>query len=236
MINRDLIEKAAALIIEAVGENPCREGLVKTPTRIASMYEEFLSCSDQDPSEPLSTSFEESHGGMVVLKDIPFYSICEHHFLPFHGKASIGYLPNGRVVGLSKLARTLDIIASRPQLQERLTQQFADVIQESLNPKGVGVIVSAEHMCLSLRGARKPGSKLVTSASRGMIQNDTATQQEFDRMLQVIWQWQPPSTLVIFLILNRHGKTSFPNAIPLQYSSPMYGSVCGGNASALIQI
>ena len=180
------MKRAAASIIEAIGEDPRREGLVDTPRRIAAMYEEFLASGDQDPSEVLATGFEEGHGEMVVLKDVPFYSICEHHFLPFYGTAAIGYLPNGRVVGVSKLARALDILARRLQLQERLTTQLADAIEEALRPEGVGVILSAEHMCMSLRGVKKLGSKLVTSASRGIIKTEEARRREFDRMLREI--------------------------------------------------
>ncbi len=186
MIDTKKIERAAASIIEAIGEDPRREGLVDTPRRIAAMYVEFLDSGDQEPSEVLATGFEEGHGEMVVLKDIPFYSICEHHFLPFYGTAAVGYLPNGRVVGVSKLARALDILARRLQLQERLTTQLADAIEEALRPEGVGVIISAEHMCMSLRGVKKLGSRLVTSASRGLIRTEEATRREFDRMLREI--------------------------------------------------
>ena len=186
MIDKKKIERAAASIIEAIGEDPRREGLVDTPRRIAAMYGEFLDSGDQEPSEVLATGFEEGHGEMIVLKDIPFYSICEHHFLPFYGTAAVGYLPNGRVVGVSKLARALDILARRLQLQERLTTQLADAIEEALRPEGVGVIISAEHMCMSIRGVKKLGSKLVTSASRGIIKTEEAARREFDRMLREI--------------------------------------------------
>lgn len=184
MIDTEKIKKSATSIIEAIGEDPRREGLVDTPRRIAAMYEEFFSGLGQDAAEVLATGFEENHREMVVLKDIPFISICEHHFLPFFGTADIGYIPNGRVVGASKLARALDILARRPQIQERLTTQIADTIDEALSPEGVGVVLSAEHMCMSLRGVKKLGSKIVTKASRGSLRSDEATRREFDSMLR----------------------------------------------------
>ena len=183
MIDAAKIEKAVALIIEAIGEDPRREGLVGTPRRMAAMYEEFFSGLVHDPAEVLATGFEENHREMVVLKDIPFISICEHHFLPFFGTADIGYVPNGRVVGASKLARALDILARRPQIQERLTTQIADTIVDALSPEGVGVVLSAEHMCISLRGVKKLGSKIVTKARRGSIKSHEATRREFDSLL-----------------------------------------------------
>jgi GTP cyclohydrolase I len=147
------------------------------------MYAEFFSGLDQDPSEVLATGFEEGHREMVVLKHIPFFSVCEHHLLPFYGSASIGYVPKGRVVGASKLARALDILARRPQLQERLTSQVADTIFKAIGPDGVAVRISAEHMCMSLRGVRKPGSRVVTSASRGTLKTHEATIREFYALL-----------------------------------------------------
>ena len=183
LIDAAKIEKAVALIIEAIGEDPRREGLVGTPRRMAAMYEEFFSGLVHDPAEVLATGFEENHREMVVLKDIPFISICEHHFLPFFGTADIGYVPNGRVVGASKLARALDILARRPQIQERLTTQIADTIVDALSPEGVGVVLSAEHMCISLRGVKKLGSKIVTKARRGSIKSHEATRREFDSLL-----------------------------------------------------
>ena len=179
MIEKDKIEEAVASIIRAIGENPDREGLVETPRRVAQMYAEFFSGLQQDPAEGLATGFDESHQDIVILRDIPFVSICEHHFLPFMGTAHIGYVPNGRVVGASKLARTLDILSHRPQLQERLTTQFVDVIYDTLAPHGVTTVLSAEHMCMSLRGAKKPGGKIVTSASRGIFKTNPAAMQEF---------------------------------------------------------
>jgi GTP cyclohydrolase I len=147
------------------------------------MYAEFFSGLDQDPADELATSFEESHHEMVVLKNIRFHSICEHHFLPFYGAANVGYVPDGKVAGLSKVARALDVLARRPQLQERLTTQFADVIFNVLKPEGVSVILAAEHMCMTIRGVEKPGSKIITSASRGTLRTQASTKQDFLAML-----------------------------------------------------
>ena len=184
MIDLENITDAMASIIRAIGEDPDREGLRDTPSRVARMYKEFFSGLDQDPSEVLSTGFEENHQEIVILKDIPFFSICEHHFLPFYGSGSIGYVPKGRVVGASKLARALDILAHRPQIQERLTSQLADTIYTTIQPEGVAVILSAEHMCMSLRGTKKPGSRIITSASRGSFKTQAATKQEFLALLR----------------------------------------------------
>ena len=180
MVDIERIKEAVASIIVAVGEDPHREGLKDTPERVARMYEELFSGLGQDPSEVLSTGFEEDHHEIVILRDIPFFSICEHHLLPFFGIAHIGYVPSGRVVGASKLARALDILARRPQIQERLTNQLADAIFAVVEPKGVAATLSAEHLCVSLRGPRKPGSKIVTFASRG----DLGTKQDFMALLR----------------------------------------------------
>ncbi len=179
MIDKESIQRAASAIIEAIGEDPGREGLVDTPRRIALMYEEFFSGLAQDPVEVLATGFEESQNELVVLRGIPFFSVCEHHFLPFYGTAHVGYVPRGRVVGASKLARALDILARRPQIQERLTNQLADAIITAANPAGVATVLSAEHMCMTLRGVKKPGSEIVTSASRGTLGTQAATKREF---------------------------------------------------------
>ena len=184
MIDQNRIKEAAAAIIKAIGEDSTREGLVDTPGRIARMYEEFFSGIGQNPAEPLDTYFEESHRGIVVLQGIQFFSICEHHFLPFYGTVDIGYIPNGRVVGASKLARTLDILARRPQIQERLTDQLADTITKSVRPDGVIVVLRAEHQCMSLRGIEKSNSRIVTTASRGTLLNDAEAKQEFYSMLR----------------------------------------------------
>ncbi len=179
-IDKKRIEKAVLEIILAIGENPEREGLRETPRRIAEMYEELFEGLHQDPLEVLSVGFEEEeHQEMVILRDIPFYSMCEHHFLPFHGVAHIGYIPEKRIVGISKLARVVEILARRPQLQERLTGQIADIIMEGLQPKGVGVIIEAEHLCMTARGIKKPGSIVVTSANRGIFRSKLATRNEF---------------------------------------------------------
>ena len=172
-----------ASIIDAIGEDSEREGLVDTPKRVAQMYGELFSGLAEDPSKVLATGFEEGDGEMVVLKDIPFSSICEHHLLPFHGSASIGYVPSGRVVGASKLARALDILARRPQMQERLTGQLADTIFGAIEPDGVVVVLRAEHMCMSVRGVKKPGAKIVTTATRGIISTRDATRRDFYSLL-----------------------------------------------------
>ena len=183
-INKAKIEKAVASIIEAIGENPKREGLVGTPRRIAEMYAEVFGGIYEDPGEELRIGFEEGHQEMVILKDIPFYSMCEHHFLPFHGLAHVGYIPNGRVVGASKIGRVVEILARRPQLQERLTTQIANTIVSVLEPKGVAVIIQAEHLCMTMRGVKKPGSNIVTSAMRGLFQKNPLTRSEFLSLVQ----------------------------------------------------
>jgi GTP cyclohydrolase I len=184
VIDRDRVRHAVEEMIAAIGEDPAREGLIHTPTRIADMYAELFSGLNEDPREILAVAFEdEEHEEMVVLKDIPFYSMCEHHFLPFHGVAHVGYIPRGRLVGISKLARVVDILARRPQLQERLTGQVADTIMEALGARGVGVVVEAEHLCMTMRGIKKPGSRLVTSANRGIFRTQSATRSEFFSIL-----------------------------------------------------
>ena len=179
LIDQEKIREATASIIRAIGEDPEREGLAETPRRVAQMYAEVFSGLDEDPVKVLATGFDEAHKEMVVVKDILFHSTCEHHFLPFFGKADIGYVPGDRIVGASKLARALDILARRPQLQERLTKQLADAIDVALRPKGLGVIISAEHMCMSIRGARKPGSKILTTVRKGTFRTCDATMREF---------------------------------------------------------
>ena len=179
MIDKKKIEKAVRDILEAIGEDPEREGLIETPSRVASFYEEAFKGLSQDPSEILSKIFTEDHDEMVLVKDIPIYSICEHHLLPFLGHAHIAYIPrNGKVVGLSKLARVAEVYAKRPQLQERLTGQIADTIERVLDANGVLVVIEAEHMCMTVRGVKKPGSKTVTSAIRGVFRNKKATRAE----------------------------------------------------------
>ena len=166
-------------MIALLGEDPDREGLAETPRRIAAMYHEMFEGLALDPVAVLSVGFEEGHDEMVILREITFYSMCEHHFLPFHGEAHVGYLPNGRIVGLSKIARAVEILARRPQVQERLTTQIADCIGDVLGARGVGVVIEAEHLCMTARGIRKPGSRMVTSAMRGLFRDNTDTRQEF---------------------------------------------------------
>ena len=173
------IEAAVREIIAAVGEDAGREGLRDTPARVARMYAELFEGLHTDPAEHLRVGFEVGHDEMVILRDIPFYSVCEHHFMPFHGIAAIGYIPDGRVVGVSKLARLVEGYARRPQLQERLTGQVADALMETLRPDGVAVVIAAEHLCMTQRGVRKPGSRMVTSATRGTFRQNQVTRAEF---------------------------------------------------------
>jgi len=180
------IRKAVTAIIKAIGEDPGREGLTDTPRRVAEMYAELFMGLNVDPREELAVGFEEGHREMVVLKDIQFYSMCEHHLLPFYGVAHVGYIPNaeGRVVGASKLARVVEIVARRPQLQERMTTQIADAIVDGLKPAGVGVVIQAEHLCMMMRGIKKPGSAVITSAVRGSFRNKSTTRAEFFSLIQ----------------------------------------------------
>lgn len=178
------VQDAVRELIQAIGEDPEREGLKETPRRIAEMYAEIFAGMHADPAELLQVQFEERYDEMVILRDIPFYSICEHHFMPFHGVAHVGYIPNGRVVGISKIARVVDLFAKRPQLQERLTSQVADCIYEVLEPDGVAVVVEAEHLCMTMRGIKKPGSRMVTSAMRGNFKSRSVTRSEFLALVQ----------------------------------------------------
>ncbi len=178
-VDLDRIERAMREIIAAVGENPGREGLLDTPARVARMYAELFEGLRIDPTEYLKVGFEVGHDEMVILRDIPFYSVCEHHFMPFHGAAAVGYIPDGRVVGVSKLARLVEGYARRPQLQERLTGQIADAIMDTLQPDGVAVVIEAEHLCMTQRGVKKPGSRMVTSATRGLFRQNEVTRAEF---------------------------------------------------------
>ncbi|MBA7507307.1 GTP cyclohydrolase 1 [subsurface metagenome] len=186
MIDEAEIKKAVAIIIKAIGEDPEREGLVDTPARVAEMYTELFMGLDIDPKEELAVGYEEGHREMVIVRDIPFYSMCEHHLLPFYGMAHIGYIPDvdGRVVGLSKLARVVEIISSRPQVQERMTTDIADTIMDGLKPSGVAVVVQAEHMCMVMRGVKKPGSSIITSAIRGAFRSKAESRAEFFSLLQ----------------------------------------------------
>lgn len=178
------LRDAVRAIIEAIGDDPAREGLADTPRRVAHLYNEIFSGLLVDPRTYLEVGFEEGHDEMVILKDIPFYSTCEHHFMPFHGVAHVGYIPDGRVVGISKIARVVEAYARRPQLQERLTGQIADCIMECLQPDGVAVVVEAEHLCMTMRGVKKPGSRVVTSAMRGHFRHREVTRGEFLSLVQ----------------------------------------------------
>ncbi|HEY7124840.1 MAG TPA: GTP cyclohydrolase I FolE [Ktedonobacterales bacterium] len=182
-VDKEKIKRAVVMLLEAIGEDPTREGLLETPRRIAEMYTELFAGLHQDPAQVLKVSFDEGHSEMVIVKDIPFYTMCEHHFLPFYGVAHVGYIPRGRVVGISKLARAVEILARRPQLQERLTSQLADSIMTTLEPHGVGVVLEGEHLCMTARGVKKPGSKVVTSAMRGVFKN-VATRAEFTALIR----------------------------------------------------
>lgn len=180
MIDKPRVQRAVREILEAVGEDPDREGLVNTPQRVAEMYEEIFAGLDEDPAEHLAVTFAADHDEMIMVKDIPLYSVCEHHLAPFLGRAHVAYIPNanGRITGLSKLARLVDSYARRPQVQERLTSEIADRINEKLAPRGVLVVIEAEHLCMSMRGVHKPGTTTVTSAVRGLFRTQAATRAE----------------------------------------------------------
>ncbi|MFC1965088.1 GTP cyclohydrolase I FolE [Chloroflexota bacterium] len=186
MFDEAKIKTAVASLIEAIGEDSNREGLADTPRRVAEMYAELFQGLGKDPKEELVVGFELGHREMIVLRDIPFYSMCEHHLLPFFGVAHIGYIPNaeGRIVGISKLARVVEIIARRPQLQERMTTDIADAIVEGINALGVAVVIQAQHMCMVMRGIEKPGSNVITSAIRGAFQHRPASRAEFFSLIQ----------------------------------------------------
>lgn len=178
-MDKERIEKAVREILIAIGEDPDREGLVETPSRVARMYEEVFSGLENDPKQFIKMFSEENNDEMVVVRDIPLYSMCEHHLLPFVGKAHIVYIPhNGKVIGLSKLARIVDNFARRPQLQERLTSQIADFLTDELDPAGVAVVIEAEHLCMTMRGIRAAGAQTKTSALRGIIRSDARTRAE----------------------------------------------------------
>ncbi len=185
-MDQDKIKAAVSSIIEAIGEDPKREGLVDTPSRVAEMYAELFAGLKVDPKEELSVGFELGHREMVIVKDIPFYSMCEHHLLPFFGVVHIGYIPNGtgRIVGISKLARVVEAIARRPQIQERMTTEIADVILDGIKADGVAVVVQAEHLCMIMRGIKKPGSNVITSAIRGAFHKRAASRAEFFSLIQ----------------------------------------------------
>ena len=182
-MNQDKITEGVRLILEGIGEDVDREGLLETPDRIARMYEELAGGYTDDAGVHLKKRFHVDNNDMVMEKDIHFYSFCEHHMLPFYGNAAIAYIPNGEVVGLSKIARTVEVFAKRFQLQERLTAQIADAFMEELKPKGVMVLVQAEHMCMTMRGIKKPGTKTVSVVTRGVFDDNESLQNSFYRML-----------------------------------------------------
>jgi GTP cyclohydrolase I len=179
-VDLERVEAAVRELLIAVGEDPEREGLKATPARVARSYAEMFAGLFVDPDEVLQTTFDENHDELIVVKDIPLYSTCEHHLVPWHGTAAVGYIPgaDGRITGLSKLARVVDLYARRPQVQERLTSQVADAVMRRLQPQGVIVVISAEHLCMAMRGVRKPGSVTVTSAVRGIFKSDQRTRAE----------------------------------------------------------
>ena len=185
-LDKAKIQSSIKAIIEAIGEDVTREGLRDTPRRVADMYAELFSGITMDPREVLKTGFEQGYREMVIVKDIPFYSMCEHHLLPFYGEVHIGYIPDvkGRIVGISKLARVVEIVARRPQVQERMTTEIANAVMEGLKPSGVVVVVKAEHMCMIMRGVKKPGSSIVTSGIRGIFYENSAARAEFFSLIQ----------------------------------------------------
>lgn len=184
-MDNERIQNAVREILIAVGEDPDREGLLETPKRVANMYEEIFAGLTEDPKQHIKLFNEQSNDEMVIVKDIPFYSMCEHHLLPFFGKAHIGYIPSdNKIIGLSKLARIVDNFAKKPQVQERLTSDIADFLNDNLQPKGVAVIMEAEHMCMTMRGARAAGSKTQTSALRGIMRTDAKTRAEVLSLLK----------------------------------------------------
>ena len=184
MIDKKKIETAISMLLEGIGEDPQREGLIETPKRIAKMYEELYKGMDDDASVHLAKQFVVDNNEMIIEKDITFFSTCEHHLLPFFGKVHVAYIPNGKVVGLSKLARTVETYARRAQIQERLTAQIADALMKNLTPKGVMVMIEAEHMCMSMRGVKKPGSQTMTTVTRGAFSEDAKLCETFMQMVK----------------------------------------------------
>ena len=178
--DREVISQHVRAILEAMGEDPDRDGLRRTPERVANMYAEVFSGLHKDPVQELDVVFEAEHDEMIMIRDVPLYSYCEHHLVPFFGQTHVAYIPNkkGQITGLSKIARAVDVLAKRPQVQERLTTQIADAIETALEPRGVLVVIEAEHLCMSMRGVQKPGSKTVTSAVRGIFRENDATRGE----------------------------------------------------------
>lgn len=185
MIDENKIKAAVTMIIEAIGEDPEREGLLETPDRIARMYKEIFSGLHTTAREHLKKTFTVDSDDIILEKEIQFYSMCEHHFVPFYGKAHIAYISNGKVAGLSKLARTVEVFAKRPQLQERMTSEIANALMEYLDAKGVMVVIEAEHMCMTMRGVKKPGSKTVTVVTKGKFKEDLSLKEEVYRMIKM---------------------------------------------------
>lgn len=183
-VDLDKIEDAVREILEAVGEDPNRPGLLDTPKRVARMYAEMFAGLHVDPARHMAVVFPEQYDEMVLIRDIPFTSMCEHHLLPFSGKAHVAYVPNGKVTGLSKIARVVDEVSRRPQVQERMTQEIADLVNDHLQTFGVAVVISAEHSCMSIRGIKKPGSKTITSALRGIFKDNESTRAEFMSLIR----------------------------------------------------
>jgi GTP cyclohydrolase I len=179
MINQDKIAVGVRMMLEAIGEDPDREGLRDTAKRVAKMYSDLFQGLYEDPRDHLTVLFDEQHDEMVLVKDVPFYSMCEHHLLPFQGQAHVAYLPRGKVVGLSKIVRVVEAFARRPQVQERLTSQIADLMMEELDAHGAAVVIQASHTCMTMRGVKKPGSNVVTSAMRGIFKTSEVTRNEF---------------------------------------------------------
>ncbi len=186
MVDQYKIREAVRLLLEGIGEDPLREGLLETPDRIARMYSEIFAGMDEDAKQHLSKVFTVDDSEMVLEKDIVFYSMCEHHMLPFYGVAHVAYIPNGKVVGLSKLARTVEVYAKRLQIQERMTGQIADAIMRELNPQGVMVVLEAEHMCMTMRGVKKPGSRTVSMATRGVFEKEPVLQDKFLKLINKV--------------------------------------------------
>lgn len=185
MVDESKIIDAVKMIIEAIGEDPEREGLIETPNRIARMYSEIFSGLNESSSEHLARTFTVENDDIVIEKDITFYSMCEHHFIPFYGKVHIAYIPNGKVAGLSKLARTVEVFAKRPQLQERMNAQIAEALMDGLETKGTLVVIEAEHMCMTMRGVKKPGTKTITMVSRGIFSEDKELQNQVISLIKL---------------------------------------------------
>lgn len=177
-VDKKKIKAAVRLLLEAIGEDPDRDGLKETPDRVARMYEEIFSQGEEEPHVSLSKKFDEQHHEVVLVKDIPFFSMCEHHLMPFFGKAHVAYIPNGQIVGISKLARVVDAFARRPQVQERMTSQIAEIINGELKPKGVAVVCEAVHTCMTMRGVKKAGTTVITSAMRGAFEKNVTSRTE----------------------------------------------------------